>query len=144
MEILTCWLTGIVQARKIYLRFCKFLLMLCLIIGSQTLFMQHPLKLVRISDLRHYNFRVPKPLYRHGIKLLSNQWSYFSSFISPEANNIIRSGKGVSSKPYLDKDLYTRHMENHSHALHTIPKAFFKFIDVVVDCVSNWTINVKN
>ncbi|KAG1167128.1 hypothetical protein G6F47_011510 [Rhizopus delemar] len=67
------------------------------------------------------------------LKFLINHKATFHPF-SPEANNIIRSGKGVSSKPYLDKDLYTRHMENHSHALHTIPKAFFKFIDVVVDC----------
>jgi hypothetical protein len=34
-----------------------------------------------------------------------------SLYISPESNNIIRSGNGISPRPYLDRDLYNRHME---------------------------------
>ncbi|ORE08413.1 hypothetical protein BCV72DRAFT_225173 [Rhizopus microsporus var. microsporus] len=86
------------------------------------------------DDIANQIKTIQKPsVWLDWLKFLSNNKIAFHPF-SPEANNIIRSGKGISSKPYLDKDLYARHLENHNHALHTIPEIFFKFIDAVVSC----------
>ncbi|KAI7900449.1 uncharacterized protein BX663DRAFT_517665 [Cokeromyces recurvatus] len=52
---------------------------------------------------------------------------------SPEANNIIRSGNGVSPKPYLDRDLYNKHMKARAIDTQPIPHAFHKYIDAYID-----------
>ncbi|KAG2236914.1 hypothetical protein INT48_001983, partial [Thamnidium elegans] len=53
---------------------------------------------------------------------------------SPEANNIIRAGNGISSKPYLDRNLYNRHLEGNNVQSFTIPDVFQQHIDSVVNC----------
>ncbi|RCH88661.1 hypothetical protein CU098_005447, partial [Rhizopus stolonifer] len=68
------------------------------------------------------------------LNLLANHEATFHPY-SPEANNIIRSGKGISPKPYLDRELYTKHMENCDETSDSIiPEAFIEFIDATVGC----------
>ncbi|KAG0751708.1 hypothetical protein G6F24_014095 [Rhizopus arrhizus] len=52
---------------------------------------------------------------------------------SPEANNIVRSGNGVSPKPYLDRDLYNKHMKARIIYTQPIPHVFHKYIDAYID-----------
>lgn len=59
-----------------------------------------------------------------------------SPYFSPEANNIIRSGKGVSPKPYLDRDLYNKHMEARKTPDNPMPQVFHKYIDNFISSVS--------
>lgn len=60
----------------------------------------------------------------------------YSFSISPEANNIIRSGKGVSPKPYLDRDLYNKHVETQCIEGYPMPQTFHEYIDAYVDSVT--------
>lgn len=51
---------------------------------------------------------------------------------------MIRAGNGVSSKPYLDNTLYTKHLEGRTvHGL-DIPAMLKEHIDAVLECVSNY------
>ncbi|KAI9483721.1 MAG: hypothetical protein EXX96DRAFT_606687 [Benjaminiella poitrasii] len=51
-----------------------------------------------------------------------------------EANNIIRSGKGISSKPYLGRSLYDKRMEPRSiQEVNEMPKVFHKHIGGYID-----------
>lgn len=62
--------------------------------------------------------------------------SKYSFSISPEANNIVRSGNGVSPKPYLDRDLYNKHMKARIIYTQPIPHVFHKYIDAYIDSVN--------
>lgn len=66
-----------------------------------------------------------------------------TSFISPEANNIIRAGNGVPSKPYLDRGLYKRHVDSHSVQLFQIAKVFQQHTNEVTDSVSRCNYQLK-
>ncbi|KAG1165664.1 hypothetical protein G6F36_013251 [Rhizopus arrhizus] len=53
---------------------------------------------------------------------------------SLEANNIVRSGKGVSPRPYLDRGLYNKHMEARStQEVNAMPEVFHQYIDGYID-----------
>lgn len=56
-----------------------------------------------------------------------------SLYISPESNNTIRSGNGISPRPYLDRDLYNRHMENHEVEEYPLPPTLCKHLDAAID-----------
>ncbi|PHZ12770.1 uncharacterized protein RHIMIDRAFT_136848 [Rhizopus microsporus ATCC 52813] len=52
---------------------------------------------------------------------------------SPEANNIIRSGNGISPNPNLDRDIYNKHMKNRIIKGNQMPQTFHTYIDKYVD-----------
>ncbi|KAI9258437.1 hypothetical protein EDC94DRAFT_660985 [Helicostylum pulchrum] len=54
------------------------------------------------------------------LKFIKKQQSIFHP-LSPEANNIFRSGNGISPKPYLDRDLYVNHLESHAADNYPLP-----------------------
>lgn len=54
------------------------------------------------------------------LKFIKEHHNVFRPY-SPEANNIIRSGKGISPRPYLDRDLYNEHVERHEIESYQIP-----------------------
>lgn len=51
---------------------------------------------------------------------------------SPEYHRIIRSGKIVSHKPYLDKELYTSHVNEHEDKEYTLPVVCAPYILKVI------------
>ncbi|EIE76042.1 hypothetical protein RO3G_00746 [Rhizopus delemar RA 99-880] len=51
----------------------------------------------------------------------------------PEANGVIRSGKGVSPRPHLDHDLYNKHMEARCTECSSIPENFRQYIDAFAE-----------
>ncbi|KAG0945455.1 hypothetical protein G6F57_003976 [Rhizopus arrhizus] len=64
-----------------------------------------------------------------------NIWSDWLKYVNSNANAFhpYRSGKGVSPRPYLDRDLYNKHMEAHSTENYRVPESHHKFIDTFVD-----------
>ncbi|KAG1332846.1 hypothetical protein G6F62_007045 [Rhizopus arrhizus] len=72
-------------------------------------------------------------------------WLDFSHYIqshaevfhpySLEANKIIRSGKGVSPKPYLDRVMYNKHMKSRDTKANAMPQSFHQYIDEYIDSV---------
>ncbi|KAI7905809.1 uncharacterized protein BX663DRAFT_500982 [Cokeromyces recurvatus] len=52
---------------------------------------------------------------------------------SPVANNIIRSGDGISPRPYLDRSLYEKHMESHDVEQYTLPTVLCDHLDPAID-----------
>lgn len=65
---------------------------------------------------------------------MSKQINIFLSY-SPEANGVIRSGKGVSPRPHLDHDLYNKHMEARCTECSSIPENFRQYIDAFAESV---------
>ncbi|ORE07688.1 hypothetical protein BCV72DRAFT_241093 [Rhizopus microsporus var. microsporus] len=64
-------------------------------------------------------------------------------FTLSEANNIIRSGNGISPNPNLDRDIYNKHMKNRIIKGNQMPQTFHTYIDKYVDsvtiyCVTHW------
>lgn len=59
-----------------------------------------------------------------------------SLYFSPEVNNVIRSGKGISHKPHLDRNLYNKHMEARNTIINSMPQSFHQYIDAFIDSVS--------
>ncbi|KAI8094450.1 hypothetical protein BDF21DRAFT_436294 [Thamnidium elegans] len=72
-------------------------------------------------------------IWKDWLNFLEHHKSAFHPY-SPEANNIIRAGNGISSKPYLDRNLYNRHLEGNNVQSFTIPDVFQQHIDSVVNC----------
>ncbi|KAI9263894.1 hypothetical protein EDC94DRAFT_583898 [Helicostylum pulchrum] len=69
------------------------------------------------------------------LRFLEHHKSAFHPY-SPKANNVIRAGNGVSSKPYLGNTLYTKHLEGRTvHGL-DIPAMLKEHIDAVLECNS--------
>ncbi|KAI8334043.1 hypothetical protein BD560DRAFT_414768 [Blakeslea trispora] len=66
------------------------------------------------------------------INYLESRASLFHPY-SPEANNIIRSGKGISPRPHLDRDIYERHIIKKITEEGLIPKIYQIFIDQYID-----------
>lgn len=71
------------------------------------------------------------------LNFLEHRKKYSCLSFSPEANNIIRAGNSISSKPYLNRSFYNRHLEGHSVQSFTIPDILQQHIDSVINCVSN-------
>lgn len=67
-----------------------------------------------------------------------------SLYISPESNNTIRSGNGISPRPYLDRDLYNRHMENHEVEEYPLPPTLCKHLDAAIDSVTIYILYIAN
>ncbi|KAG0938477.1 hypothetical protein G6F57_006685 [Rhizopus arrhizus] len=44
-----------------------------------------------------------------------------------------QSGNGISPRPYLDRDLYNRHMENHEVEEYPLPPTLCKHLDAAID-----------
>lgn len=59
-----------------------------------------------------------------------------SLYISPEANNIVRSGDGISPRPYLDRDLYHKHMGNYEVEEYPLPPILCEHLDAAIDSVT--------
>ncbi|KAI8346388.1 hypothetical protein EDC96DRAFT_521552 [Choanephora cucurbitarum] len=66
------------------------------------------------------------------INYLESRASLFHPY-SPEANNIIRSGKGISPRPHLDRDIYERHMIKKITEEGLVPKIYQIFIDQYIE-----------
>ncbi|KAG1141016.1 hypothetical protein G6F37_005338 [Rhizopus arrhizus] len=62
-------------------------------------------------------------------------WSDWLKYVNSNANAFhpYRSGKGVSPRPYLDHDLYNKHVEAHSTENYHAPESHHEFIDIFVD-----------
>ncbi|KAG1449688.1 hypothetical protein G6F55_010053 [Rhizopus delemar] len=88
----------------------------------------------------------------HGTNLYSNAqgsslstyafWKDWVSFLqesdkfhpySPESHSIIRCGKGISSRPNLDRGIYKRHVEGHVERKHPLPSEYVPYINSVID-----------
>ncbi|KAI7906348.1 uncharacterized protein BX663DRAFT_189985 [Cokeromyces recurvatus] len=63
-------------------------------------------------------------------KFLENKESFH--LYSPEYHRIIRGEKIVSSKPFLDKDLYNQHINEHKDVEYVIPEACMPYIANVI------------
>ncbi|KAI9485358.1 MAG: hypothetical protein EXX96DRAFT_624831 [Benjaminiella poitrasii] len=50
-------------------------------------------------------------------------------YVSPESNNSITCKNGISPRPYLDRDLYNRHIENHKVEKYPLPSTLYKYLD---------------
>lgn len=61
-------------------------------------------------------------------------------YISPEANNIIRSGKGISPRPYLDRNLYNKHMDNHEIEKYPLPSLLRDHLNAAINTVTICTL----
>lgn len=59
-------------------------------------------------------------------------------YISPEADNIFRAGKGIFHKPFLDRDLYNIHVKNHVVEEYPLPTTLYRHLDAAIDAVSSY------
>lgn len=66
--------------------------------------------------------------------------AYISFLHSPESNDIIRAGRGVSSEPFLDQDLYKNHLGQKSIARNIMPKTFQTYITGYVSAVNMYPV----
>ncbi|KAI8097849.1 uncharacterized protein B0P05DRAFT_601512 [Gilbertella persicaria] len=84
------------------------------------------------KDERNIEEEADPSVWVDWLKFLKNHENAFHPY-SPEANNIIRSGIGISPKPYLDRDIYRRHMQRRAEMPDSIPQAFHQYIDKYIE-----------
>ena len=63
--------------------------------------------------------------------------------ISPEANNIVRSGNGISPRPYLDRDLYHKHIGNCEVEEYPLLPMLCEHLDAAIDLVTIRILYIK-
>lgn len=66
------------------------------------------------------------------------------STLSPAAHNIIRCGKEISSRPFLDEILYNDHLNTHLINEFPIPSNCTDYIDQVIDSVKSKISSILN
>ncbi|KAI9478737.1 MAG: hypothetical protein EXX96DRAFT_482828 [Benjaminiella poitrasii] len=83
------------------------------------------------EDEKEENGKKPST-WQDWLKFLKEHRAAFHPY-SPEANGIIRAGNGVSSKPYLDRNMYRRHVDVHEVKLNEVPEQLRKIVSEVTE-----------
>ncbi|CAO3640891.1 unnamed protein product [Mucor hiemalis] len=66
------------------------------------------------------------------LRFIRKHKSAFHPF-TPAANYVIKSGNGISPRPYSDRDLYEKHSNSHDLGLHAVPDILCSNLDSAID-----------
>lgn len=75
---------------------------------------------------------IPASIGKEWLRFIEKHQTVFHPF-SPVANKIIRSGSGISPRPYLDRDLYYKHLEEHEVEQYPLPAYIQEKINPAID-----------
>ncbi|KAL9537076.1 hypothetical protein MBANPS3_012106 [Mucor bainieri] len=71
-------------------------------------------------------------IWREWLRFLKQRKGDFHPY-SPASHKIVRCGKGVSPRPYLDRKLYNRHLATFTSETHALPANCVPYMDKVID-----------